>query len=271
MTEHHFEAMGTHWCLISEATTEHVEAERYVRHCESVFSRFLPESALSRLNAHRRIKHADLAALISVALAMRTVTGGAFDPTLGDQLRSLGYDRSFAPNLTAGPRIGRSSLLVHTDGEFIELEGDGTVDLGGIAKGWTVDKVAQQLRDDTRDGVLVDGGGDIRVIDGSWRIGVGDEYHVTLSRGAVATSSTRDRRWTRGLHHIVDPCEGSSTTTNIEIATVVASDATHADALATALIVNPSLVKDPDLPLTQAMYCDRNGHWWTTPNWSDAP
>ena len=118
---------------------------------------------------------------------------------------------------------------------------------------------------------LVDGGGDIRAFDGVCHIGVGDGCVVILINAGVAISSTLGRRWEGGTHHIVDPDTGRSSAQAIDTATVVASDATLADALATAVIVNPLLLSDPRMPIQQAIVRARDGHWWTTPNWRVEP
>ncbi|MEZ4461543.1 MAG: FAD:protein FMN transferase [bacterium] len=271
MNTHAFDAMGTQWCFMSERAADFDAAEQFVRRCEASFSRFSPYSALSELNRRRAIQDAQLTELVEVAMALHALTNGAFDPTLGDELSALGYDRTFAPELNRGQVSRRSNLLVKTAGDITELEGEGSLDLGGIAKGWTVDAVAMRLRQESGGGVLVDGGGDIRAIDGVWNIGVGDGREVILKNAGVATSSTLRRRWEGGTHHIVDPDTGQSSAQTIDTATVVASDATLADALATAVIVNPQLLSDPRIPIQQAIVRARDGQWWTTPNWRVEP
>ncbi len=102
-------------------------------------------------------------------------------------------------------------------------------------------------------GVLVSLGGDIAVAGapppGGWRIAVGEDSGadprdadevVTLSAGAVATSSTMVRRWRRDgedVHHIIDPRTGAPAAGPWRTATVVAATCVDANAAATAAIV----------------------------------
>ncbi len=127
------------------------------------------------------------------------------------------------------------------------------IDLGGIAKGFIVDQVAEQLST-TRD-YLVDAGGDIFASgfgdDGRpWRVGIGDPFvpgqHlqvVELRDAAIATSSVVSRRWrtTSGTaHHIIDPRTGLPVENDVACVTVIAPSTTAADIFAkTALILGP--------------------------------
>src|SRR5262249_24785664 len=157
------------------------------------------------------------------------ITAGVFEPALLPQLESAGYDRSFervvgdAPNAVTFPAERHSIREVEIDvraGTVAKPDGL-RLDLGGIGKGYAVDQAAAVLAR-ARD-FLADAGGDIYAAGrapggGPWRIGVADPANpdrdiavVDLVDGAIATSTTAKRRWTRGgrlLHHIIDPCTG---------------------------------------------------------------
>jgi len=134
----------------------------------------------------------------------------------------------------------------------VRLEGEGALDLGGIAKGWTIDRAAEALEAVGVRDYVIDGGGDIRaggVAPGgaAWGIGigigigVGDGLAVRLEDRAVCTSSTRRRRWRMAegdAHHIIDPASGAPATEEADTAVVIATDAATADALATALLAD---------------------------------
>lgn len=265
MIEHVFQAMNTEWCLIVTDLAAAREAERRVHDLEARLSRFRPDSALSRLNRERCVRDADLALVIRAAMRFRGLTAGAFDPTIGAAVIALGYDRSFE---RLGPRVESASYtgerpLLHVDGDRVELEGEGLVDLGGIAKGFTVDAVAAGLTTP----FLVDGGGDIRVGGADWPIGLADDRAVRLSDAAIATSSARVRRWTTAsgdtAHHIVNPATGRPADRVAE-AVVIAPDATTADVLATALVADPTAALSALAALgAQAMVLSET--WWMTP------
>jgi len=281
MIQREFHAMGTDWAILCQhaQTSALAEAENLVRKLEARFSRFLPESALSRLNSERRARDTELAAVLGVALELRQSTQGRFDPTLGACLISLGYDRDF--DAVNRPSVDPSKpffadLNIHIDGDEIILEGEGLVDLGGIAKGWAVDRAVEYLAAGGAKEILVDGGGAIRVLGGEWPIGVGDNHSVTLKSGAIATSSTKRRHWTSGqglkLHHILDPHTGLPADTNVDTVTVIAADAVTADALATAGVVDlagqlPRFLESG----VQVAVRGIDGAWYTTPNWSENP
>lgn len=250
--QHAFRAMGTDWwvawCGAPAGLAAEVEA--LVRTEEARFSRFREDSLLSTLNRDRAVEDATFAEVVRLALAIRDVTAGAFDPAIADDLVAAGYARPFetlggSVAVLAPPRL-RPAL--RTDEDRVWLDGDGRIDLGGIVKGWTVDRVAAALAAAGATSGLVDGGGDIRALgaqpDGSpWPVEAGDGLAVLLTGDAVCTSSTLRRRWTTAegaaAHHIIDPDTGWSADAGVAIAVVAAPTAAVADALATALVASP--------------------------------
>lgn len=229
---------------------------------EARWSRFRPDSEISRLNA------ADGAPvvvspvtydLVSRAVAESRATGGAFDPTVLRSLVAAGYDRDFASldpgtvaSLPATPAPGVSAVVLDPIVRSIRL-GPGTeIDPGGIGKGFAADLVAAELRAAGAAGVCVNLGGDLRVLgtppdDRAWSVAIDAEPGDTsasatrgtlaLSEGGVATTSARRRVWRRadGLaHHVIDPRTGDSATVPWTSVTVVAGDAASAEVGATA-------------------------------------
>lgn len=224
-------------------------------------SRFRSDSELSLLRG--RLTHgADvspmLATLVAAALEAAELSGGDVDPTLGNDLEALGYDRDFAQLPTS-----RASASVHVlrrpepgwtrislrDGR-LTVPDDLTLDLGASAKAAAADLAAQRIQSDLGTAVLVSLGGDIatagRPRDDAWEVLVRDTaedpaQQVRLAGGwAVATSSTQKRRWIadgRDVHHILDPRSGLPATPVWRTATVVAPTCLRANALSTAAIV----------------------------------
>ena len=275
MTPRRFTAMSTSWWITADRPSLLPAAELSVRTFEARLSRFLPDSAVSRLNRARAATCPTLAAVTRRALALRDATGGAFDPTLGARLSALGYDRPFTllarrrPS-PAPPPAARATLTVRVDGDTVTLDGDGDLDLGGIAKGFTVDHVLAELLAAGATSALVDGGGDLRGAGCPWPVGVGDGLAVDAAHAAVATSSTLRRRWRdaldRPLHHVLDPRTGSPAAGPIDVATAIAPDAATADALATALLVDaPGLLPRLAALGAHALLRDTSGAWWATP------
>ena len=101
MWERTFRAMNSDIALMSDradAEARLERAERWLHAFEARFSRFQPDSELSRLNQHAgkpfRVSPA-LYQLIDLALKCARQSGGLFDPTILRQLERSGYDRSF--------------------------------------------------------------------------------------------------------------------------------------------------------------------------------
>lgn len=265
MIGHAFRAMGTQWWVETPDPADGPRAEVLVRAIEARLSRFRPDSVLSILNDRREARDPMLAEVTRLALAVRAATGGAFDPAVGADVIAAGYSVSFddlpAVVATFAPSRARPDVLV--DGDRVVLAGDGLLDLGGIAKGYAVDRVAAML-----DGAyLVDGGGDIRVAGPDpWPIGLPGDRTVLLRDGAVATSSSVERRWRTvdgDSHHIIEPSTGHPAR-RVTTAVVVARDATSADALATALIAHAAAAV-PGLAVFGAEALVEEGEWWMTP------
>ncbi len=205
MIERTFRAMGTEWFLSADGCGGAAldRAQRHVLREERRFSRFRPNSALSRLNRERSLRDPVVAAVMRKSLQFRRWTRGAFDPAVGGAVITAGYSRSFEE--IAGQEIQVTGIVSeHPDisvvGDRVELRGGGSVDFGGVVKGWTIDHVSRLLVEAGARSYLVDGGGDIRVgmpFAGreEWAIGAGNGHVLRLTSGAVATSSSLVRAW----------------------------------------------------------------------------
>ncbi|MHB8377374.1 MAG: FAD:protein FMN transferase [Dehalococcoidia bacterium] len=232
---------------------------------ERALSRFLPDSEVCALN---RATGAPFAAspllfdIVSEACGWACVTGGAFDPTVLEALEAAGYDRPFdevagRTALLERPRTqtGRwREIAFDFDHDRITLPAGVRVDLGGIGKGYTVDRAIETLP--ARTGAMVNASGDLYAAgDGpagdGWRVGVADPRAperdlaaiVVRDRG-VATSGSSKRRWGTGdrrYHHLIDPREGTSSEGDLLAVTVIARSATEANVLAkTAFLLGSS-------------------------------
>ena len=213
---------------------------------EQIMSRFRPDSELSRLNRSGACDvSADLAHVVGLALAARERTHGRFDPCVHDALVAAGYDRTFAEvasdgiDTHAAARCGGSVSVI---GTRVELEDGARLDLGGIGKGYAAERAADILA--AAGPCLVDAGGDIAVRGGSaWPVGVqtaAGVVTVALEHGALATSGTDRRRWTRGgeeRHHLIDPRTGRCADGGLVRVTAFADDAVEAEVLAKFLFL----------------------------------
>lgn len=231
------------------AATRLARAEHWLASYEQRFSRFLPTSELSRLNAAGGRPFAASPALfrlVSFALDLARRSDGIFDPTILRSLEAAGYDRSFElvpDDVRAGatpPAASWKSVDLDARRRTITLPPGSGIDLGGIGKGWAVDRIAAILGSPC----LVNAGGDVSArgvpAEGDpWLVGVADplspERDLAVIRAVdrgVATSSTRRRSWhvaDRVLHHLIDPRRGAPSDSDAIQVTAIAPSATLAD------------------------------------------
>lgn len=258
-SERSWRAMGTSCHVLLRGRGSHRAARRaqaQVARLEAMWSRFLPESELTRLNVSGGAPtpvSAETLHLVADAVAWWRATEGRFDPTVLHALMAAGYDRDRAlghgPISDGEPAPGCAGVSVDADGGTVTLPVGVALDLGGIGKGQAADLVADDLAH--LPGGLVDLGGDLRVWgttddDGGWPIAVDDPRDGTtvallwLREGAVATSSTLRRRWQDGTltaHHLIDPRLGTPVRGDLVTVTVVTGSAAAAEVLAKAAIV----------------------------------
>jgi FAD:protein FMN transferase len=256
MERHAFHAMGTEVEVLldvapgPDAVLGLASVEAEFGRLEDLLSRFRSESELSRLNADGAIEAGDdLLAVVALALNARERTRGRFDPTVHDALVAAGYDRSFEEldhsARTSPPVRACSGGRVVVRGRRIELDDGARLDLGGIGKGYAVDRAVARLR--VLGPCLVNAGGDLAVSGlpegGMWPVAVelpAGRLTIGLAAGALATSG-RDRRcWGVGdeeRHHLIDPSTGLSSGSDLLSVTVAAASAVEAEVWAKALFL----------------------------------
>jgi thiamine biosynthesis lipoprotein len=271
---HRFSAMATEFVLDlcgpgPGATAAVASAQQLVERVERSCTRFDPASALMRANVDPQHWHevpVELFSALRAAEVAHRVSEGRFDPRVLGALQALGYDVTFtdveddcaldpagAPpgRDTASPATRRPwRPRFDTRRRSVRI-GRSPVDLGGIGKGLSVTWAARLLAPHAAS-VLVSAGGDVQTVgdgpDGAgWSVGVEDPAGgadpvavLQLRDGAVATSSTRLRRWRRAgrdVHHLVDPRTGLSADTGLVAVTVVDAEASAAEVWTKALFI----------------------------------
>ncbi len=195
--------------------------------------------------------------LVRRAVELGRETDGAFDLTWAALWGLWNFDVPAVPD----PAAIRARLPL-IDYRKVEL-GEGTVrlpvagmriGLGGIAKGWALDLAQRRLRALGRVDFMLSAGGQVYAAghrDGAaapWRVGVRDPMAgpnetlavLAITDASVSTSGDYERYFELGgvrYHHILDPHTGMPAR-GLHAATVVSPDATRADALSTALMVD---------------------------------
>lgn len=264
LVERRFRALGSECRIVADTHPDAVEAaETRVHDLERRWSRFLPDSEISRLNraAGRLVLvEPDTFELLSLAQLARDWTHGRYNPLGLEQLRALGYDRPFDNGVGPGQPSTRASwpltvepIELFPDTTAVRLPAGSGFDPGGIAKGHIADLVAHDLEAIGAACAMVELGGDVRVLGEPW---YGDRWRIdlaapqlpgatcgsiTVDGGGVATSSVIRRRWSgpngAARHHVVDPATGRSSTTDLLTATIAAADLGWAEAAATSVLV----------------------------------
>ncbi len=257
-----FEAMGStaHVVVLSEDPDDGRrlirEARAAIDGLEHLWSRFLPDSDVSRINTNPSVPvqvHPLTIDLVGRAVEAWEQTSGVFTPTIGSSMRSAGYDRPFdqmsslvgGGNSPAGPV---ATIEIHRGASTITVPLGVQLDLGGIGKGAASDHTVATLLDAGASGVMTNLGGDLRAggippADG-WQIlldcpGSPHRSALRIASGAVCTSSTVKRRWETldgERHHILEPSSGAPVDSDICSATVVGASATQCEVLATTAI-----------------------------------
>jgi thiamine biosynthesis lipoprotein len=211
-------------------------------HC----SRFDAASELRQLGPGRRTPASPiLFEAVRFALMVAAETGGAFDPTVGGRMAARGFNRHYLTHdvTHASESEGVSFLDVEIDARdrTILLRRPLTLDLGAVAKGLAIDAAARELQPFRN--FAIDAGGDLYLSGCNphgrpWTAGIrhprlrGERVDcLRLSDRAVCTSGDYERG-----QHILDPRCGEAAS-GVASATVVASSAMLADALATAAFV----------------------------------
>ncbi|MEN8235560.1 MAG: FAD:protein FMN transferase [Actinomycetota bacterium] len=242
MTPATFKAMGTTLRVHGAGDPQRVRSA-FARH-ERRFSRFLDDSELSRINGRRgrwTPVSREMAEVLASAADMRARTGGLVDIGVGEAVSRWGYDRTFAEvgEIDAFPTRSEDPRWA-LDGDRIFVAPQTRLDLGGIVKGWSCDRVI-----DAADADVVSAGGDIRSIDPTLVIEIVDgggqrAADVEVGVGALATSSTVKRRWKVGTseaNHLIDPRTMRPTRSPIVSASVLADTAVEAEAGAKAVLL----------------------------------
>jgi thiamine biosynthesis lipoprotein len=231
------------------------------------FSRFLPDSELSSLNADPRAQVPASALMVRLAQATHmagALSGGLVDATLVDEIEHAGYATDLRESVPLATALElappRRPAAPAPAGAWRQVAGDadaGTVarppgvklDSGGLAKGLFADALAAAL--DGRAAFAISCGGDV-AIGGAARLPRpievespfdGSTLHTfQMSDTAVATSGIGKRSWLgrdgQPAHHLLDPSTGCPAYTGLVQVTALAPSALMAEILAKAAILS---------------------------------
>ena len=218
-------------------------------HYESLFNKNIATSDIAKINSSSgksvNVDH-DTALLIEEALDYSKKTGGKFDITINpvSVLWNFHEGLEHIPEKSelekALSLVDHNKLTADTVNNTVTLSiPGGSIDPGGVAKGFIADKIADYLYEQKITGAIINMGGDIRLV-GTKNGNDGFILALTLKDTSVATSGIYERALDSGgkrYHHIFDTKTGYSVDTDIESVTVITDRAVDADCLCTVCIL----------------------------------
>ncbi len=254
---------------------------------------FSDKSELSAINKNAGITpvrvSAETMGVIERAIFISEKSGGAFDPTIGPEIRMWDFYKKIRPEDAAIkknlPLVNFRDIIIDHDKSTVFLKRKGMMlDLGGIAKGYAADLALAGLRQDKIAAGIVAAAGDIRAFglkpDGTlWNIGIknprqkseADELiaKARLTNKAISTSGDYERYFIengRRFHHILDPKTGYPAG-QCRSVTVISDSGVFADGFSTAVFVSGpekgmELVREAGV---DAVIIDKDGGIHTTP------
>lgn len=234
-----------------------------MRHIDDTMSTYKPTSEVSQVNAHAADGpmhiSKELFDLLTTARQYSEITDGAFDITYA----SVGYMYDFRKHVRpdeaeiakALPAINYRHVILDPAHQTVRFSQKGVrIDLGGIAKGYSVDRGIEVLQALGYTHAYVGAGGDSRIIGDRfgkpWIVGIRDPRkgegnviaRIPLVNAAISTSGDYERFFEENgvrYHHIIDPHTGHSAS-KVESATVIGPYATRTDGLSkTAFVLGP--------------------------------
>jgi thiamine biosynthesis lipoprotein len=263
-----FRALGTQ-CEVSfanpggeaEAAPFERAAVAWVEAFEAKYSRFRPDSLVSRINAAAGRDwvgvDAETEGLFQLCDTLHFMTQGVLDPTSLPLLRLWNWQADppvipTAEAIAAARRCVGWSRVRREPGRVCLPDAGMALDFGGFGKEYAVDLVAQIAVDHGIPNVLVDFGHDLRALGAppgrpAWHIGLEDPKHpgsawasVGLRGRGIASSGDYIRNFTSGgrrYGHIIDPRTGAPVANGCTQATVIAGTCLQAGVLSTAAFV----------------------------------
>lgn len=258
---------GTYYNIRYESTEDlHQAIKQRLQEFDHSLSMFNPQSVISKVNRNDSVVTDSLfEAMYHEAHAISQLSGGAFDITVAPLVNAWGFGTKIQEPRTKNQDINLDSIKAFVGYQHIRLnnhhlEKDDnriTLDASAIAKGYACDVVADLLRENGCQNLLVDIGGEV-VLQGvndkgnAWRVGItrptidatGAEKElqevIASSDLCMATSGNYLQYYFvdgQRRSHTIDPRNGYPVQHSLLSATVTASTCMRADAMATACMV----------------------------------
>jgi thiamine biosynthesis lipoprotein len=230
-----------------------------MRRIDDLMSTYNPGSLISRVNKNAATLpvpvNEELLLLITLSLEYSELTEGAFDITYASAGQHYDYRKGKYPDseqlAKTLPAIDYHHVRLNQDDTSVSFLRKGVrIDLGGIAKGYAVDRGIGILQQAGIRNALVSAGGDTRVIgkrwDRPWNVGIRDPRRqdkivslIPLEDAAISTSGDYERFFEKDgvrYHHILNPGTGKSSR-GVHSTSIIGQTSINTDALSTSVFV----------------------------------
>ena len=282
---------------------------------DSSLSLWVENSTINRVNRNEDVFLDDIfIANFNSAMKFSSLTDGAFDITVGELVRKHGFANKNREKLTDAQVdsllqfVGYANLSIN-NGKLIKKLPQTTLDFNAIAQGYTSDTIASYFRSRNIHSFIVDVGGEVMCGDkkpdnSKWAVGIEQpavagnnnngskeginetnpyserktQQIIYLENESVVTSGNYRKFYIEDgvkYSHTINPKTGHPVTHSLLSASVIAKDATTADALATAFMVmgldeTRKFLESHKEYATYLIYCDKNGqmHTWQSSNFN---
>ena len=218
------------------------KAVKEILRLESIFSLYQGNSALSRLNKNSELNNAphELVNLLKEAKYLSQVTHCAFDVTVQPLWQIYADSPHPSPSQLERALDKVSYEYIEISGNDIALKNGAQITLNGIAQGYITDRITRQLKAEGIRKTLVELG-ETHGIGQQWKIGLRTPQGeiseiISLQNKAVATSGGYGTPLGNG-NHLLNPKTGQSAKHHKSVS-IIASNATTADALSTGLSIS---------------------------------
>lgn len=237
-----------------------LQAFQEIRRIEHLMSPWIDSSDVTRINQSAGKEGVKVSPetlkVVKKAKEISELSEGGFDITVGPltQLWRMARERGIPPSAEELKQKldlvnFRNVMIDQEEKVFLKKRGM-AIDLGGIAKGYAVDRAFELLNSLGYKNLIVNAGGDLRVgglkLDQPWSIGIRDPRSsekimalVSVSDAAIATSGDYEKFFIyqgKRYHHIFNPKDGLPSD-GCQSVTIVCKEGMMADALATAIFV----------------------------------
>ncbi|WP_041250210.1 FAD:protein FMN transferase [Christiangramia forsetii] len=291
------EALGTTY-MVKYTSDREIDFEKSLDSIldtiNSSMSTYITKSDISRINRGDSTVKVDkhFVKVFNASDKIFRESNGFFDPTVGVLVNAYGFGPEKPVKQIDSIKldslrnlVGFNKIRLNEDGRVLKDNPAIYLDFNAIAKGYTIDVIAEYLEANNVENYLIELGGELRASgknlksDSDWVVGIDNisgtrkpdnfQAKVTLSNAAMATSGNYRKYRTDSLTgqkfvHTINPITGKAERSNLLSASVIAENCMLADGYATAFMAlgfdkTRKLLKDLDGVEAYILYSSKEG------------